>query len=199
MRQYLAIAVFMLAGWQLGAGIWIHTKASLAQVLIESAWLASIEDKQPHKPWPWADTWPVARMIMNKEELFILEGAQGNSLAFAPGHLQGTVLPGQTGISIIGGHRDTHFEFLETAKMGQQIQIESHHGTSLYQVNNIAIRDSRSEPLSFTGNEDQLVLITCYPFDTLQSGGDMRYVVIAQRKTKGGTESASDGGAIASR
>jgi sortase A len=181
MRQYLAIAVFILASWQLGAGIWIHVKANLAQLLIESAWQASIEDKQPHKPWPWADTWPVARMTMNDEKLFILEGAQGNSLAFAPGHLQGTVLPGQTGISIIGGHRDTHFRFLEQTIVGQKIQIESNQGTSQYHVNKIAIRNSKSEPLSFVGNEDQLVLITCYPFDALASGGDMRYVVIAQR------------------
>ena len=117
MRGYLAIIAFMLGTWQLSEGMWIHAKARLAQVLIESAWQASIMDKQPHKPWPWADTWPVARLTMNKEERFILEGAQGNSLAFAPGHLQGSVLPGQTGISIIGGHRDTHFEFLEYVKI----------------------------------------------------------------------------------
>lgn len=199
MRIYLAVIIFMLGTWQLSEGMWIHVKARLAQVLIVSAWQASIKDKQHHKPWPWADTWPVARMTMNNEELFILEGAQGNSLAFAPGHLQGTVLPGQKGISIIGGHRDTHFQFLEYAKMGQQIQIESHHGTSLYQVNKIAIRDSKSEPLSFAGNEDQLVLITCYPFDALQAGGDMRYVVFAERSAERRPKRASNGGSIASR
>ena len=109
MRRYLAIIVCLLGLWQVSAGLWIHAKAQLAQILIESAWNKTLVDQHAHKPWPWADTWPVARMHTADEELYILEGAQGNSLAFGPGHLQGSVLPGKKGISIIGGHRDTHF------------------------------------------------------------------------------------------
>ncbi len=181
LRIYLCLIVFLLAVWQLGQGVWIHAKAGLAQILIESAWEKSLEDKQSHKPWPWADTWPIARMTIKDETLYVLEGAQGNSLAFAPGHLQGTVVPGQKGISIIGGHRDAHFRFLEHIKPGQEILIESEVGTSRYQVAETAIRDSNTEPLSYDGSEDQLVLITCYPFDALEAGGSMRFVVTANR------------------
>ena len=185
MRLYLAVIVFSLGMWQVSEGLWIHLKARLAQVLIESAWDASLMDKKIHKPWPWADTWPVARMTINNEVLFILEGAQGNSLAFGPGHLQGSVLPGQTGVSIIGGHRDTHFRFLEHINKGQAISIDHKTGSSNYRVSKVAIRDSDSDPLSFQGEEDQIVLITCYPFNNFEAGGSLRYVVTAERDEPG--------------
>ena len=181
MRLYLAMIVFLLGIWQIGEGVWIHAKAQLAQVLIESAWAATLEDKLTHKPWPWADTWPVARMTIADEVLYTLEGAQGNSLAFGPGHLQGSVLPGRQGISIVGGHRDTHFGFLEHIKNGQEIYIEHKEGESRFTVQQISIRDSESELLRFDPGEDQIVLVTCYPFDALDAGGSLRYVVTARR------------------
>jgi len=181
MRLYLAAVIFTLGAWQVGEGLWIHAKAQLAQILIRSAWETTLRDQKPHKPWPWADTWPVARMTIADEVLYILEGAQGNSLAFGPGHLQGSVLPGQKGISIIGGHRDTHFRFLEHIRKGQKFEIEHLAGVSDYQVNQTLIRNSKSDPLSFVGDEDQIVLITCYPFDTLRAGGSLRYLVLADR------------------
>jgi hypothetical protein len=37
-------------------------------------------------PWPWAYTWPIARLMLpfKEIELIVLNGAYGRSLAFGP-------------------------------------------------------------------------------------------------------------------
>ena len=58
-----AVALWaVLAGslWLFGGAGYIHVKAMLAQTLLRDAWAQTLVDTQPVKPWPWADTWPVA-------------------------------------------------------------------------------------------------------------------------------------------
>lgn len=62
-RQLLLLLLVLGAGQQLGAAGLIKAKAWLAPVLIERAWAQSLGlGGMPVKPWPWADTWPVARL-----------------------------------------------------------------------------------------------------------------------------------------
>ena len=42
-------------------GLWIPLKAVIAQELLEMAWAESQARQTDSRPWPWADTWPVAR------------------------------------------------------------------------------------------------------------------------------------------
>ncbi len=48
------------------------------------------ETGAPVKPWPWADTHPVARLIAPAQDadVLVLAGASGRTLAFGPGHLR---------------------------------------------------------------------------------------------------------------
>ena len=46
-------------------------------------------------------------------------------------------------------------------------------------VNSFIVDQSQSEVMQDFGSE-QLTLITCYPFDALQAGGPLRYVVRAE-------------------
>ena len=59
-----AALALCLALWQLGQGTYIQAKAWLAQVLIKQAWARTLEGEAQAKPWPWADTWPVARITV---------------------------------------------------------------------------------------------------------------------------------------
>ena len=61
-------------------------KAEVAQQLLNRAWTATSDDRRNVKPWPWADTWPVARLRLpgSGEPLTVLAGASGRNLAFAP-------------------------------------------------------------------------------------------------------------------
>jgi sortase A len=170
---------------QLASAGYIHTKAQLAQVLIARAWEASLaEGGAPTKPWPWADTWPVARLLAPRysEDLYILSGSRGNALAFGPGYDDASAPLGTPGSSVIGGHRDTHFAFLKEMKVGDQFRVALPTGeNSAYRVTDADIVNIEFTPLrdsSDGGNE--LLLITCYPFDALMPGGPLRYVVRAR-------------------
>jgi len=178
-----ALVAFIVAFWQLGQGSYIQAKAWLAQVLIKQAWARTLEGDTHARPWPWADPWPVARLVVLGRDLerYVLAGANGRAIAFGPGHVFGTPLPGETGNSVIGAHRDTHFAFLRDMKPGEEIVVEKSAGvTRRYRVAGAEIVDkSDTRVLAQRLGESRLTLVTCYPFDALRAGGPQRYVVTA--------------------
>ncbi len=181
----IGIAILLLLGsWQLVTASWIAIKASLAQQLIEQAWLSTNSQSDIRKPWPWADTWPIAKLNHKEHSYYVLAGASGNALAFGPGHLTGSALPNQQGTSIIAGHRDTHFAFLEALKVGGKLQLTSYVNDAIteqsYEIEQIEIKDSRTDAITAGAGHHELVLVTCYPFDQLRAGGPLRYVVRAR-------------------
>ncbi len=181
--RIIVSSLLCLGFWQFGQGAYIPAKAWLAQELMQRAWQKAEAGNQQPPPWPWADTWPVARLSAKGGdiELIVLEGGSTRTLAFGPGHLAISALPGETGNSIIAGHRDTHFQFLQYLKLGESIQFEMPNGRRhLYQVSNIDVVDSRRGSLLLDTGEPTLTLVTCYPFDALDAGGPMRYVVSAR-------------------
>src|SRR5437667_217982 len=57
------VALTLVAGVCLtGRAVYLHAKAALAGVLIRRAWQVTARSGEPHPPWPWADTHPVARL-----------------------------------------------------------------------------------------------------------------------------------------
>ena len=180
--QMAALALILWGMGQMTRAAYIHSKASLAQVLIRRAWVKASKKGDPPKPWPWADTTPVARLISRTYDvdLVVLAGSSGRTLAFGPGHITGTALPGSHGNSAIGGHRDTHFHFLRDVAVGERLTIESPLGVKTqYRVTSAAIVDGNDSSILRDAADDRLTLITCYPFDAIQPGGPLRYVVTA--------------------
>ena len=112
---FIILISSLLGIWQLSVAVIFYGKALLAEQLIEAAWQKTLAGEADVKPWPWADTWPVAKLSMPRlgVEQIILSGDSGRVLAFAPGFAQSTALPGTTGLSVISGHRDTNFHFLK--------------------------------------------------------------------------------------
>lgn len=181
--QIVVSSLLCLGFWQFGQGAYIPAKAWFAQELMHRAWKKAEGGEQAPAPWPWADTWPVARLSAKGGdiELIVLEGGSGRTLAFGPGHLSISVLPGENGNSIIAGHRDTHFLFLQYMKRGETIQVELPDGRKhLYQVTEIDVVDSRRGSLVLDTDSPTLSLVTCYPFDALAAGGPMRFIVSAK-------------------
>lgn len=177
----IAVSV-IIGGWQFGQGVYIYAKAQLAQYLLASAWEESKQTQQPVKPWPWADTWPIARLQVPKlkVDLIVLAGDSGRTLAFGPGHNFGSVLPGDIGNSIISAHRDTHFEFLQNLSIGDEIIIENQKGvTKRFKVSNTHVIDSRDAYIPIDFDNAALTLVTCFPFDSITTGGPLRFVVVA--------------------
>ena len=166
-----------------GSGSWIQTKAFAAQLLLKHSWQKTLEDGSVNRPWPWADHSPIARLVVPTRGIdqVVLSGDGGNVLAFAPGHNIQSAMPGQTGTAVISGHRDTHFGFLEKLGVGEGVQIETAQGVSAYRVVDARVVDSRTTRIRLDDVGESLLLVTCYPFDALETGGSLRYVVTAQR------------------
>jgi sortase A len=183
-RSIVALSLLLIGLQQVGSAAYIKAKANLAQVLIGQAWGNSLAaDGVPTRPWPWADTWPVARLEMPQHavDLYVLSGSTGNALAFGPGYEIASAKLGGPGLSVIGGHRDTHFSFLREVEVGSRFFLQVGSGERLaYRVTDARIVDVQLES-SPAGNdsEDGLLLVTCYPFDALLAGGSLRYVVNA--------------------
>jgi len=184
-RTLLIGAAALLAGvglWQLGQGAWIYVKARLAQRLLQRAWARTLRGEPEARPWPWADTWPVARLQVPAHgvDLIVLAGVSGRTLAFGPGHAPGSAVPGAHGTAIVAGHRDTHFRFLERLKQGDEIIVEVPGlRRSRLRVQETSVVDSRTAVIRTEDRSAGLVLVTCYPFDAVRPGGPLRYVVTA--------------------
>jgi sortase A len=180
----LAILLTALGGWQLGAAGYIQAKAALAQRLIAASWESAVNGRT-RAPWPWADTRPVARLTVPSRgvSLYVLSGTSGRSLAFGPGHVDGTAMPGSNGNSVIIAHRDTHFAFLRDLAGGEEIAIEDLAGRlTRYRVREVAVVGKDSARVIADADSPQLTLITCWPFDAVAPGTPWRFVVIADRR-----------------
>jgi len=178
----LAVGLTLLGVGCFGQGLWIHAKAGLAQLLLQRAWQRSQAGETRVAPWPWADTWPVASLHApgQGEEVIVLAGASGRTLAFGPAHLDGSAAPGAPDNTVLAGHRDTHFEFLRDLRAGDALQLETADGAlHRYSVTSAEVlHESRTAVLDPVG-EKTLTLVTCYPFDALMPGGPLRFVVRA--------------------
>lgn len=165
---------------------WLHVKANLGQLLLENAWQHTLQTQQVHKAWSWADTWPVAKLTVPSsgqspsQSLIVLEGTSGEAMAFGPGRVSGLSRTARQGVFAIGGHRDSHLQFLEHIEIGTKLHLQTPDGAEqLFEVSESFVADSASDDLLIAKNQHALVLITCYPFNALQTGGSKRYVVIA--------------------
>jgi sortase A len=169
-------ALLGLVGW----ASWLDGKAWLAQHLIAHAWQTTLDQGVPQRPWPWADTWPVARLTTPAgKTLYVLESTSGEALAFGPGRLAGGMANDQA--LTLAGHRDTHFAFLANLKDGDNLTVQRADGSRQhFQITAQQVINSQQQPLHIPQDDQQLVLITCYPFDAITPGGPLRYVVIAQ-------------------
>jgi len=180
-----ATALLIIAGSAaLANGLWIVAKAYAGQALLHIAWKRTDDHAVPAKPWPWADTRPVARLSVPSQRaaMLVLAGANGRTLAWGPGHLDGSAQPGDDGHAVITAHRDTHFAFLARVAIGDEIAIERADGAHIrYRVVATAVADHRALRLPRDVAVPTLTLVTCWPFDAVRAGGPMRYVVTAER------------------
>jgi len=175
-RTFTFLAVILLLGlaaWQLGRAGMMAGKAWTAPILIGLAWDESEEEGTPVFPWPWADSYPTARLDVPDLGItrFVLAGDNMRNLAFGP------VLAEYTSAQVLFGHRDTHFRFIENLVQGQELIFQrSGEEAARWRVahNQVISVDNLAIPAE---DQDLLLLVTCYPFDAIDPVTDLRYVV----------------------
>jgi len=163
-------------------GALIPAKAALAQVLLERAWTRTLAGEDAARPWPWADTWPVAVVEAPRlnARAVVLANASGEAMAFGPARLMQTPPPGAPGVSVMAAHRDTHFRFLKDLEAGDDVLVATPNGDVLRYVvtGGEVVRHDRSGITPDVG-PSRLALVTCYPFDS-KTPGPLRYVLWAE-------------------
>jgi sortase A len=150
----------------------MHAKAELAGILVRRAWEQSVQSGKARAPWPWADTHPVARIRIPRlrYDEIVLEGASPRTLAFGPAHLLNGTGMGEPGNLVLAGHRTSWFRPLEEIAQGDTILVQwlqPRRGglqERTYTVNKISVVDPQDTALLAPTPEDELTLITCYPF-----------------------------------
>ena len=192
-RSVFVVVTALCGACLVAQGLWIPAKAVLAQVLLQRAWTASSqtavslgtaqsEAVEVHRPWPWADTWPVARLTApaHDVDLVVLHGASGEALAFGPGRMDGLVSLGSLQPIALAGHRDTHFAFLSDLEIGDELRLDLPAETTRVYRAEDAFRVDHRDTSALRGDEDDLFLVTCWPLDS-KTPGPWRWVVRARR------------------
>lgn len=193
-QRFLVVGLFLIGATLLGKGLYMQAKAHFAQYLIEQAWTKTLADGQSHKPWSWADTYPVAKLSIYREQaaansdieaelndsLYVLAGASGRNLAFGPSLVLSSTPAGQKGNTVIAGHRDTHFAILNGMAVGRRLSLQTLKGNNIiYEVVATQVVHETETQFMAPSADNRLTLITCYPFDALQGGAELRFVVQA--------------------
>jgi sortase A len=118
----LGAAVLLFVGvYQVAQAAYIHVKAQFAQFLLRKSWERTMAGAKAVKPWPWADTWPVARLEVPRlgVDQLVLADASGEAMAFGPGHLSNTAAPGAPGNTMPTGHRGYALSLPSASALGR--------------------------------------------------------------------------------
>jgi sortase A len=178
-----AVVALALGGLTLIAqGFYIHAKAMLAQILLERAFAQALSTGTPVKPWSWADTWPVARVVVPRlgKSAIVLAGASGQALAFGPGQLERTPEIGEEGTAIYAAHRDTHFAFLADVRVGDHVEVTRRDGKVFrFRVTGASVVRFDHSGIDPYSSGRRLVLSTCWPLNA-RTQGPLRFVVNAE-------------------
>ena len=171
--------------WLTGRALYLHAKAELAGVLIRRAWQETLRTGKPDAPWPWADTYPIARLEIPRlgYDEMVLEGATPRTLAFGPARLLDGAAPGEPGNLVLAGHRTSWFLPLKDIKVGDSIRLEWLNNDRKLRARSYVVAEIRIVAPTDTAllqptAEDALTLITCYPFGSRPTS-PQRFIVRA--------------------
>ena len=207
-RKLAAAALLIVGGLLCVQASWLPAKAWLSQQLIKHSWQQSIsimaqqqmqerqqqirsqDNTNPHslskpiaiKPWPWADTFPIAELVFQRidKRIVVLNGGDPTTLAFSAGAIAPFNQPAAIKPFVVAGHRDSHFAFLEDIAIKDIVSLVDARGKMQhYQVESIDIVDATIGQFPLVADERSLVLITCYPFKGITNSADERYVITA--------------------
>ena len=92
----------------------------------------------------------------------LLEGTSDNVLANGPGHMTGSVYPGEQGTMIISGH-NTFMLGLASLKRGDQVIFSDFDGRFVYVVDGTRVTDSKQLLAITHSGTPKLQITTCWP------------------------------------
>ena len=174
----------------------IRFKAWLGPILLRQAWAESLDTAAPVKPWYWADMHPKAQLLIPAldVDLIALNDSSGEALTWGPGLWRAVgdapangpgdrpTDEGANGLTIMTGHRDTHFRFLSDIELGMPVHRVDDQGLRHdYVTQKTQIVDVRTDQITKPDDGTWLLLVTCHPFDGVDPNTPYRYLVWARQ------------------
>lgn len=112
----------------------------------------------------------VSPIFVGDSEEILLQGT---------GQYYGSVFPGETGNTVLVGHRNSVFKTLGEAEIGDEITMETTYGDYVYEIIETKITTGTDQSILAQTDESMLTVYTCFPFDYIGHSPD-RYSVIAK-------------------
>jgi len=110
----------------------------------------------------------------------VREGVDDETLAIAVGHVSGTAHAGEKGNTVLAAHRDTFFHELENIRMNDRLRFVVPPNRYEYRVVSIRVVPPTETRVLDATDDEELTLVTCYPFHYIGNAPD-RFVVRAAR------------------
>ena len=160
-----AIVIFTLAFGSLMfnqfMGPLVHDRAATA---LEQRLSSDLLNGVAPVSYPIAVGTPIGLVeVPNRDiRMVVVEGSKAEQLAQASGHLIGSALPGQPGVSAILGRSQTYgaeFKNLEQLKVGDEVIVTTGQGVHTYEVIDSTVRSAR-DTAAFQGEGHMLILAT---------------------------------------
>lgn len=107
----------------------------------------------------------LTRLSVPKIELdsVVVEGIGYRALLVGPGHMPDTPAPGDTGNSVITGHRDTFFRHIHELTIGDTVLVQREGKIFKYEVTGKKVVEPDDVSVLRPAKDHRLTLITCYP------------------------------------
>lgn len=126
-------------------------------------------EESVEKSAPYNANGILGHLIYDGKSVVVRDDIDANTLEKSPGWVPDSSLPGNSGMSIIFGHRNRkHLKLIEPIKVGDTIFfrfVSDNHRLVSYEVTDVQIFEKTSDWTLPVTDEDVLVLVTCYPFE----------------------------------
>lgn len=113
----------------------------------------------------------------------LVDGVREADLYAGAGHIPTTHWPTDQGQIFIAGHRNTEFKVLQNVQVGDEIIMRMPYGVFTYRITqtNVIVNQADNYVIDSETHfpNDQLVLMTCYPF-TFGADLEERFLVYAE-------------------
>jgi len=160
-----AVVIFVLAFGSLMfnqfLGPLVHNRAATA---LEQRLASDLVNGVAPVSYPIAVGSPIGLVEVPNRDIraVVVEGSKAEQLAQASGHLIGSALPGQPGVSAILGRSETYgaeFKNLDQLIVGDEVVVTTGQGVHTYEVIDITVRSAR-DAAAFQGEGHMLILAT---------------------------------------
>ena len=110
-------------------------------------------------------------IITHEGEIFDIPLFFGDSKAIlrkGAGHYMGSSFPGEGQTILVSAHNNTYFNCLKHLEKGDIIEVKTSYGNYKYEVTDLRVL-AKNDPTAYdlSADYENLVLYTCYPFNTL--------------------------------